>query len=166
MTTGDDVTATAYYVTITCIAHSSCAPSRFDGSQNCSFIKHYWLHECVITVMCYASLASAVLFNYALLFILLLMVYFSSGLTVTSGWNVRFVSGGSLQNVQGHRVNTANRITPDHTWTLILTLHLILTVTQNPILTLSAVTLLALYIMQWPFQVDYQTRWTFGHSIW
>ena len=35
---------------------------------------------------------------------------------------------GSLQNVQGHRVN---RVTPDHAQTLILTLNLALTLTLN-----------------------------------
>ena len=37
-----------------------------------------------------------------------------------------------LQNVQGHRVNRANRVTPDHARTLILTLNLTVTLNLNP----------------------------------
>ena len=45
-----------------------------------------------------------------------------------SGLRTKFWIGEwSLQNVQGHMVNSTNRVTPDHARTLILTLYLTLT---------------------------------------
>jgi len=82
-----------------------------------------------------------------------LLVSWSVGDLVVSKLVYRRVVCKALQNLQGHRINRANRVTPDYARSLILTLNLTLSLTLNlnpKALTLSGVTLLTMsvYILQ------------------